>query len=74
MTQTHVIAIVILVLKSSALKMATGRNMQVPIIQYTYTNNSEVHFFNVLLTVRLSINLGNDQLDTQLLYFTICLL
>jgi len=31
-------------------------------------------FFNVLLTVHLSINLGNDQLDTHLLYFTVRLL
>ena len=30
--------------------------------------------FYVLLTVHLTIILGNDQLDTQLLYFTICLL
>ena len=28
-------------------------------------------FFNVLLTVHLSIILDNDQLDTHLLYFTI---
>ena len=31
------------------------------------------HFY-VLLTVHLSISLENDQLDTQLLYFTIRLL
>ena len=31
-------------------------------------------FFYVLLTVYLTIFLGNDQLDTQLLYFTIRLL
>jgi hypothetical protein len=31
-------------------------------------------FFNVLLTLRLSIILDNDQLDTHLLYFTIRLL
>ena len=32
------------------------------------------NFFNVLLTVRLSITLVNDQLDAQLLYFIIRLL
>jgi len=31
-------------------------------------------YFYVLLTVHISINLGNDQLDTQLLDFTIRLL
>ena len=31
-------------------------------------------FFNVLLTVHLSTNLVNDQLDAQLLYFIIRLL
>jgi len=35
--------------------------------------NSHVHFFfNVLLTVNLSIILDNDQLDAHLLYFAIC--
>jgi len=32
------------------------------------------YFFYVLLTVHLGISLDNDQLDTQLLYFTIRLL
>jgi len=31
-------------------------------------------YFYVLLTAHLSTILGNDQLDTQLLYFTMCLL
>jgi len=34
----------------------------------------KIIFFNVSLTVHLSINLGNDQLDTQLLNFIIRLL
>jgi len=33
-----------------------------------------INNFYVLLTVHLSIILGNDQLDTHLLYFTIRLL
>jgi len=33
-----------------------------------------VHNFYVLLTIRLSIILDNDQLDAHLLYFTIHLL
>ena len=31
-------------------------------------------FFNVLLTVYLSITVENDQLDAQFFYFIICLL
>ena len=34
----------------------------------------QILYFDVLLTVHRSINLGNDQLDTQLIYFVICLL
>jgi len=37
------------------------------------TNNYFVVFY-VLLTVHLSIIIDNDQLDTQLLYFTVRLL
>jgi len=40
-------------------------------------NKSQVHvsnYFYVLLTMHISIILGNDKLDTQLLYFTVCLL
>ena len=33
-----------------------------------------IYCFNVLLTVRLGINLVNDQLDTQFFYFIIRLL
>ena len=36
--------------------------------------NQTVLFFYVLLTVHLSINLVNDQLDAQLFYFIIRLL
>ena len=36
--------------------------------------NKLLEFFYVLLTVHLCIILDNDQLDTHLLYFTICLL
>ena len=36
--------------------------------------NKPQTFFNVLWTVHLSIILDNDQLDTQLLYFTMRLL
>ena len=36
--------------------------------------NIGIDFFNVLLTVHLSIILDKDQLDTHLLYFTIRLL
>ena len=48
-------------------------------IVYTYVGHSRpgrntVEYFYVLLTVHLSIMLGNDQLDTQLIYFTIRLL
>ena len=37
---------------------------------YAYTP----HYFNVLLTVHLTITLVNDQLDAQLLYFILVLL
>ena len=38
------------------------------------SNVDDLNNFYVLLAVHLSIILGNDQLDTQLLYFTIRLL
>ena len=38
------------------------------------TNEHTNNIFYVLLTLHLSIILGNDQLDTQLLYFTTSLL
>ena len=34
----------------------------------------DLKYFNILLTVRLSITLVNDQLDTQFFYFIIRLL
>ena len=37
-------------------------------------SQSMLHNLYVLWTVHLSIILGNDELDTQLLYFTISLL
>ena len=40
----------------------------------TASNGESIFFFYVLLTVYLGISLDNDQLDTHLLYFTICLL
>ena len=43
-------------------------------IKLIFFTNSLLHFCYVLLTVHLSKILGNDQLDTQLLYFTIRLL
>ena len=49
-----------------------------PYCYFIYTHEFKAtcvfHFLMVLLTVHLSIVLGNDQLDTQLLYFTIRLL
>jgi hypothetical protein len=39
-----------------------------------FSQQQLAYFFNVLLTVHLSITLVNDQLDAQLLYFIIRLL
>ena len=52
------------------------QNFKCPFCLWTLKTSRSVciyhFFFNVLLTLHLSIILDNDQLDAHLLYFTIC--